>query len=54
MITYDQFIENNYLRFNVAPVQTGIASIQHIPTKNDMFVKLSSGKSGMGFYNYGN
>ena len=51
-ITYDQLIEGGFLRFNVVPANTVIAYISHLAAKNNQYVKLSSGKTGVGFYNY--
>ena len=36
----------------MVPVQTGIKYIAHLQGRNNLFVKLGSGKAGMGFYTY--
>lgn len=52
-IDYDgSNMEGSFLQFNIQPSSTGVASITHLTTQNNLHLKVDSEKSGVYLFSY--
>ena len=53
IIDYDgNHMEGSFLQFNIQPSSTGVTSITHLTTQNNLHLKIDSDKSGVYLFSY--
>ena len=53
IIDYDgSHLEGSFFQFNIQPSQTGVTSITHLTTQNNLHLKIDSEKSGVYLFSY--